>query len=518
MRWLSRLITVGTLLLVVGVVAVIIRVKMPKTHVAGSFKTYARFRDGSRLATGSPVMIAGVRIGEVKALTIEGTLARVDMQLEDDVHIPIDSWITKKAESAFGDSYLEIIPGGGEVGATQERMLKSGEPITHVIEGGSTDTALRAIARTMPKIDRGLDTLHDFALDTRKWANGGFKEAVIGADRWMDEGHLEGPIEAADRAMQRLEAGTTRAADAIAEAKPKIDPWFASTNDAIARARTQMANVKTGLHDGLQNARDGMDKIDPTLADMQDVLVAVNEGRGDDGKGRLGRMINDTELGETLDDVTDQGVSAAKSLDPFKSWFGMRAEWNVFAADSRFYVTAQLEGHADKFYLIELSKSGQGALPQDQLSDVVGATSYNRYQEIDEGVRYSLQFGKRFGPMQLRAGIKESTFGLGADLLLGHGRLKFSADVFGGFTHTPRVKLAGAIQVFRSLYISGGVDDVLDKPGYLQIEDGSTTVPSYFDKLRYGRDYFLGGELRFTDEDLSSMVRIYGAMLAALLI
>ncbi|MFT3693429.1 MAG: MlaD family protein [Kofleriaceae bacterium] len=518
MRWLSRLITIGTLLVVIGVAAVVIRSKMPNTHVDGHFKTYARFRDGSRLATASPVMIAGVRIGEVKGLTIEGTLARVDMELENDIQIPVDSWITKKAESAFGDSYLEIIPGGGEVGATQERMLKSGEPITHVIEGGSTDTALRAIARTMPKIDRGLETLHDFALDTRKWANGAFKDRVIGAARWMDEGHLEGPIEAADRSMQSLETGTTRAADAIAEAKPKIDPWFDSVNDSIARARRQMADVKTGLHDGLASARDGFDRIDPTLNDMQDVLVAVNEGRGDDGKGRLGRIINDSELGETLDDVSESGVSAAHSLDPFKSWFGMRAEWNVFAADPRFYVTAQLEGHADKFYLIELSKSGQGALPQDQLDDVINATSYNRYQEIDEGIRYTLEFGKRFGPMQLRAGIKESTFGVGADLLLGHGRLKFSADVFGGFTHTPRVKLAGALQVFRSLYISAGVDDVLDKPGYLQIEDGSTAVPSYFDKLRYGRDYFLGGELRFTDEDLSSMVRIYGAMLAALLI
>jgi hypothetical protein len=149
---------------------------------------------------------------------------------------------------------------------------------------------------------------------------------------------------------------------------------------------------------------------------------------------------------------------------------------------------------------------------------VLNAPQYNRYQEIDEGIRFTLEFGKRFGPLQLRAGLKESTFGAGSDLLLGHGRLRFSADVFGGFSHTPRVKLAGALQVFRALYISGGVDDVLDKPGYLQIETGNTDVPTYFNKLRYGRDYFLGAELRFSDEDLASMVRIYGAMLAALLI
>ena len=49
-------------------------------------------------------------------------------------------------------------------------------------------------------------------------------------------------------------------------------------------------------------------------------------------------------------------------------------------------------------------------------------------------------------------------------------------------------------------------------------QTGNAAEPAYFNKLRYGRDYFLGGELRFTDEDLGSMVRIYGAMLVALLI
>src|SRR5450432_3013396 len=518
MRWLTRIVSTLVFIAILFGAFALVRSKMPATHLGGHFETFARFRDGSRLALNSPVMIAGVRVGEVKRMTIEGPFARIDLELVDSTDIPIDSWITKKAESAFGDSYLEIIPGGGTEGAVPERRLRSGEPIIHVIEGGSTDTALRAVARTMPKIDRGLDTLHDFALETRKWANGPFVDALVGADRWLREGHVETPIDAADRAMQRLESGSTSAASTIASAKPDVDHWFDNVNKGIASARRQMADVRTGLHDGLQSARDGVDRIDPTIEQIHDVVSAIDEGRGDDGKGQLGRLINNGELGEQLDDLSEGGVAAVHSLDPFKSWLGVRAEWNVFSGVPRFYVTAELQGHADKFYLIELSKSGQGAIPEDQLTDVLNAPQYNRYQEIDEGIRITLEFGKRFGPLQLRAGLKESTFGAGSDLLLGHGLLRFSADVFGGFSHTPRVKLAGALQVFRALYISGGVDDGLDKPGYLQIETGNTDVPTYFNKLRYGRDYFLGAELRFSDEDLATMVRIYGAMIAALLI
>jgi len=286
-RWISRIVSIVVLAVLVLGLAALVRAKMPATHLGGHFYTYARFRDASRLATGSPVMIAGVRIGEVTRLTIEGTLARVDMELVDSTDIPIDSWITKKAESAFGDSYLEIIPGGNGEGAATQRRLKSGEPIIHVIEGGSTDTALRSIARTLPKVDRGLDTVHDFALAGRKWASGPLEDALIGAGRWVDEGHLAKPIESADRAMERLENGTTRAADAIASAKPEVNNWFDRVDKGIASARRQMADIRTGLHDGLQNAREGIDKIDPTLQQMSDVMTAVNEGRGDDGKGAL---------------------------------------------------------------------------------------------------------------------------------------------------------------------------------------------------------------------------------------
>ncbi|HET9991710.1 MAG TPA: MlaD family protein [Kofleriaceae bacterium] len=517
MRWISRIVTFVVIAAFIFGAAALVRSKMPATHLGGHFYTYARFRDGARLATGSPVMIAGVRVGEIYRLTIEGTFARVDLELVDTTDIPIDSWITKKAESAFGDSYLEIIPGGNGEGAAPRR-LKSGEPIIHVLEGGSTDTALRSVARTLPKVDRGLDTVHDFALAGRKWASGRLEDALIGADRWLVEGHIVKPIESADRAMVRLEDGTTRAADAIASAKPDVNRWFDRIDNGIASARRQMADIRTGLHDGLANARDGIDKVDPTLQQLGDVVAAVNEGRGDDGKGRLGRLINDTEVGEQLDDLSEAGKDAVVSLDPFKSWFGVRAEWNVFSGVPKFYVGAELRGHNDKFYLIEFSKSGQGGVPEDQLTDVLSAQQFNRFQEIKEAVRFTLEFGKRFGPLQLRAGIKESTFGVGSDLLLGSGRLRFSADAFGGFSHIPRVKLAGAIEVFRSVYISGGVDDVFTTPGYIPIETGNSAEPTYFNKLRYGRDYFLGGELRFTDEDLGSMVRIYGAMLAALLI
>jgi phospholipid/cholesterol/gamma-HCH transport system substrate-binding protein len=374
------------------------------------------------------------------------------MDLLDSTDVPADAWITKRAESAFGDSYLEIIPQGAGEGPPSARRLRSGEPITHVMEGSSTDKALRTIARTLPKLDRGLETVHDFALNGRRWSSGKLQDAIVNADRWVAAGHIEAPLDSADRAMQRFETGTASAARAVAEARPQIDHRIAQVDDAIAKARARMADLERGLSEAMARTRSGLDRIDPTVDQMADVMTAIDEGSGADWKGTLGRLVNDPHLADEIEDVTEAGRGAAANLIPFKSFLGVRGEWDVYSGNARIYITARLQARDDKFYLIELEKGPLGALPADQLDDVVHAARYDRYHSIRDSLRFTFQFGKTlFHRLDLRGGIKDSTFGVGADLLLGHGRLRFSADLFGSFTRTPRLKLAAAVAVFRSL-------------------------------------------------------------------
>jgi phospholipid/cholesterol/gamma-HCH transport system substrate-binding protein len=512
-RWLSRVISVGIIIVVITAVALLIRAKMPATHVGQHFRAWALFRDGSRLAVGSPVMIAGVHVGEVSSLEVSDGMARVDMKLRDDTDVPVDSWITKKAESAFGDSYLEIIPDTPEQGAANVRKLKSGDRIVHVIEGTSTDSALRAIAQTMPKIDNGLNTVHDFTLNGRDWIHGTLEDRMEGAEHWLAEGHIEQPLATADRAMERFETGTTKAADAVHGFN--ADKAFDDVNSAVVKARNQMKSLRERIHDGFAGARDGMDRIDPQVQQVADVMTAINQGSGEDWKGTLGRLVNTPKVGDQVEDAVDAVHDTTANWSRFKAYMGLRLEYNVFSTEPRVYLTAEIRGRSDKFYLVELEKGGLGGFPTDQLSDVPSSGQWNRYQQIRDQIRFTAQFGKKIGMFQFRGGLKESSPGVGIDVL--EGRLKLSADAFGAFDHIPRLKLAAAFEVFRSAYIIGGVDDILHTPGQLQIVTGNTDVPVYFEKLYYGRDYFLGGTLYFTDEDLSTLIRVYGALLVGLL-
>lgn len=516
MSWVSRLVSILVIASVVVALGMCIRRKMPVTEVGQNFKTCAAFRDGSKISTGSPVMIAGIRIGDVSGLSIEGDYARIEMLLRDDAQIPIDSWVTKRAYSPFGDSYLEIIPSGSEAGAVTGQLLRPGQCLMRVAEGASTDRLLRTMVRSLPRMEDGLERMSEVAQDGRKWTVGMLEEKAFDAEHWLDEGRIAAPLRKAERAMARVESAATTAATAVHGANPAIDRTFDKIESGVATARKKMAEVRVDLSEGMRSAREGMNDVDKTIDDVTEVVAALDEGRGSGAQGTIGRLINDPTLHDDIEEATESARSGVGSFNRFKSWLGLRIEFNIFSRAPRFFVTAEISARNDVFYLVELERGPLGDFPDDMINDVPGVPTYTRQQVIKDGVRFTAQFGKRFDWFQIRGGLKESTFGFGADIVLGHGRLKLSSDLYGGVFKTPRLKLAGALAVARSIYLIAGVDDALNEPKHLQIRKGDG-VPTQFDKLRYGRDYFLGATLHFDDADLALLIRVYGALLVGLL-
>ncbi len=513
MRWLSRLITISIVLVLVGLGVLGIRSLVPDASTGGGFTTHVVFRDGSRLAAGSPVVIAGVRIGDITGLSLAGKFARVDMRLVDGIVIRTDAFATRRADSLFGDSYIEIIPGSDEAAP----ILRDGQPIAHVMEGGSTDTLLRAMDRAMPRIDNALESMNQFMGNARTVVNGPFEGKLAEADQWLSEGHIERPLDSASQAMANLEAGTTGARTAVNTLPGRMRSGLLRFSSGVADARTSMRAARSGLTEGFAGVRAGLDNLDPTVDDITAMMTAINEGDGEDWKGSLGRLVNDRQLGESIDDATATIADGVHGFNRFKAFLGARVELGAYSKRFRFYATAEIRARSDKFYYLELERSSLGQVPTDTLSEVAGTNQYIRRQEITDGVRFTGQFGKQLGALQLRGGVKDSTFGVGADLLGWNGRLRISGDVFGSFQRTPRLKLAAALAIFKNIYILAGIDDALNPPGRLQIRTGNTDVPAELTEVYYGRDYFVGGILQFTDVDLATLLRVYGALLIGLL-
>ena len=85
---------------------------------------YAAFDEIGGLKPRAPVEISGVRVGQVEKITLNGNFrARVQMNLERGLELPLDTSASIVTAGLLGDRFISLQLGG------EDAVLKSGEEI-----------------------------------------------------------------------------------------------------------------------------------------------------------------------------------------------------------------------------------------------------------------------------------------------------------------------------------------------------------------------------------------------------
>ncbi len=79
---------------------------------AGYYMVTAQFRSVSGLKLGAPVEIAGVEIGQVTQIALNGTDALVSLRIQDSVKLRDDDVAAIRTKGIIGDRYIKLVPGG----------------------------------------------------------------------------------------------------------------------------------------------------------------------------------------------------------------------------------------------------------------------------------------------------------------------------------------------------------------------------------------------------------------------
>jgi phospholipid/cholesterol/gamma-HCH transport system substrate-binding protein len=170
---------------------------------------------------------------------------------------------------------------------------------------------------------------------------------------------------------------------------------------------------------------------------------------------------------------------------------GLRADYNFVSNTIKSYVELRLQPSEDKYYLIEVINDPRGKTSFEQIDvDTTDPTRPAHFREVrtttSNAFRFSLMFAKRIGPFTGRFGILESTGGVGLDTHLLQDRFEIRQDLFGfGEELQPRWRIALGYEFIQRLWMLAGVDEVFN---------------------RDRRDYFVGLQLRFNDQDLKAML------------
>lgn len=80
----------------------------------GGYIIYADFSSAAGLKPGSLVELAGVRVGHVTAIRLDGARAEVSLKLQDGVPVQDDAIASILTKGLLGERYVTISPGGSD--------------------------------------------------------------------------------------------------------------------------------------------------------------------------------------------------------------------------------------------------------------------------------------------------------------------------------------------------------------------------------------------------------------------
>ncbi|MCB9589396.1 MAG: MCE family protein [Polyangiaceae bacterium] len=445
------------------------------------YTVYVLLDDATGIAKHSQVKIAGIPVGNIDDVRLEGGKARVDIKMQPDVPLFEDAAVAKQSSSLLGEYFLAIAPG------TDGRVqLEDGDRIKNVIEAATTDEILKDVRDIAKKVKLVADSLAD----------------TVGSDQGKDniKETLKNLAEVTDQLNKTVKENRTSIRNILtnvegitAKGAPEVDAILKDVRAVTTEVRRL---TTTEGKDGKQDPgeiRQIISKLNKASSSLERSLDNIDtvSGRLARGEGTLGRLTKDEKLINEIEGITEDVGDFVGGINRLQTIVGLRTDYQFLSSTVKSYVELRLQPREDKYYSIEIVNDPRGLTRYEQTD--VDSTNPNdpaHYREIrtvtTNAFRFSLQFAQRFGPLTGRFGIKESTGGVGLDLALFDDRFELRQDLFGfGEVIRPRWRIGLGYEFITRLWLMGGVDDLLNPDR---------------------RDYFVGLNLMFNDEDLKSIL------------
>ncbi len=524
-----------------------------------SYLVHARFSDATGLTWKSRVQIAGIQVGEVTRISLEGSKALLEIRIQKDVELHTDACLYKTFPSALlPDALLEVVPGSADKPAfsslpeaereitcireatSVQQLLDAMAKIANDVQLITGDLAktvnsqqgsLREIVENLARITRQVDevvarngdTLTEILDNTRNFTGDlreistRDKERVHSILRNVDE--LTVQLKGAAASVQAILDGTAGAgvpdgggsAVAVGEAGGSgAAPGAAGGPEGVGPPGEPTGQGTLAQQPQGKGVQQAVARLHDSLARLDGLIAKVEEG-----KSVAGRLLTDERMGRQLGTAVEGVSEYLDRLQKLQIELQIRSEFllNQSVEDGRpgakVYFGVKLLPRPDKYYLFEMASDPRGVdtvTTETITTSVPGSTEETTTVSTktlhEEDLTFSLQFAKRFGPVTFRGGMIESSGGVGADLHLLDEALQLSISMY-QFTRSdqdafPRTKVWANYNFLRHLYVTTGVDDFLNRWQSGNYPGGR--------KFNIGTDVFFGVGLYFTDDDVKTLL------------
>ncbi len=234
--------------------------------IGGGTTYYANFSEAGGLKTGDEVRVAGVRVGKVNSIELDGNQVKVGIKIREKVNFGENSGAGVRVKTLLGDMFLELQPAG-------EGQMKAGAtiPVDRTESPYDVVEAFEGLADTSANIDKdqlaaALTTLADLTRSTPEE----FQAALTGVS------DLSRNLAAKDERIESLLTQLDRVTKVLDERDEDLITLMNDANQLFAALVERREAVHNLLISTQQLSKELSQLVDDSRADLKPALESLD--------------------------------------------------------------------------------------------------------------------------------------------------------------------------------------------------------------------------------------------------
>ncbi len=448
------------LMALTAMIAVVVMSLVVTSNQSG-FGTYNEYyttvSDASGIFPKTPIKVAGINAGRIKDIRLIGNKAEITFEVLSRVGITRGSKLKIRSVGFLGDKYLEIYI------ENSKEILPDGSEIIAEEKAG-IETLLKDATEVM----------HDV-----KTLVGSIKESFV--------------PEGGEPAMKKIIRDVQLTLENTREMTAKL-------NDIVGRNNEKIQNIVNNLEafsdqiafqtdanepeSAVADVKEILKKTDRMMADLQDLVRDIK-----DGKGTVGKLLVEEEIADEVKTTLASVQKVIGRVDSIRTQFSVYTGANTGTGQTDTTAELRIFPSPGRFYLLGVTTSEFGPERRKITETTVGGTTTT----VDEKKRkyndvlLNLQLGRRIDNWTFRGGLIESYGGFAVDYNFDDYGLVSTLEVFDYREDVgPNIRVGLDLQLWNVLYGKIEGEDLINDPHAV---------------------YSLG--LKFNDEDLKGFIGIF---------
>ena len=447
------------------------------------YTLYAYFNNTAGLGEKTKVKVAGVDAGVVERIDLEHGKAKVVLSIVPGLVVHKDARAAIKSSGLLGDKYLDLT-----IGSASAPILKNGDVIENVGELIDVDD----MARNLMEMSRRFSALTENLNEVfgSEEAKASLRATVVNLKELTSS--LNRAVAVNDKKLQEvltnLDRVTISVNDLIRDNRENITGSIADVRDFSARLKTDGPELVANLSKTANELRTLVEQAKPGVLKAADSLGTIADSVSK-GEGTLGKLVKDDRLYNSVSQAAEGLNKTLSAVDRFRTYITFRTDYLFDSGEGVGSFSVTLQPSKEKYYLLGVVGDPVETVKTTETTDSPPGTTVTT-TETKKQLKFDALFGRRFGDIGVRIGVKHSTFGVGGDFYFNEDRGRVFVDAwdFPGdeqYATNPHVKTGLEYFLMKNIFVRAGGDNLLNKKW---------------------RGFFAGAGVRFEDEDFKYLL------------